>query len=468
MANRFSTVESDAVEESTSKITAKIISWYPGHIAKAERELSEYLKKVDVVIEVRDARIPLATTHPSVPKWVGSKPLIIAIARLDQITNKALAEWKEYYARNPAYPERPDARVFFIDGKTGGGVIGVKKQALKASEKLNAKRASRGILPRAVRAAIIGFPNVGKSTLINRLLGKKLAVARNMPGVTRQLQWVRLGGLQGASQEHNIELLDSPGIIPARQFDQEVAVKLAICNDIGEASYDRVVVAAALVDLLNQMQRKAPAYTDSKKLSARYQMPLHEMSGDTAVQRIADKFYRGNDISAADRLLSDFRKGLLGGGSLECVQDAPVYEGFRRADGEDDEGDKNSSGRPLTGFVKPKTETKKKTEKGPVKAPAGETIKYEGGIEAVEEIDPEVLKRLQDQLAKEEAKLERQEARKQKMMNGAAAATNKDDDDENLLGETYEVDDDGNVIDGVKKNKGMNAKDIGKGGHEGW
>lgn len=93
------------------------ISWYPGHIAKAERELAEYLKKVDVVIEVRDARIPLSTTHPKVPEWVGSKPLIVAIARLDQISPKALADWREYYAMNPAHKERPDAKVFFIDGK---------------------------------------------------------------------------------------------------------------------------------------------------------------------------------------------------------------------------------------------------------------------------------------------------------------------------------------------------------------
>jgi ribosome biogenesis GTPase A len=108
------------------------ISWYPGHIAKAERELSDYLKKVDVVIEVRDARIPLSTTHPSVPDWVGQRPLIVAIARLDQISPRALKEWREYYAMNPAHPSRPDAKVYFIDGKVGAGVLTLRKQALKA------------------------------------------------------------------------------------------------------------------------------------------------------------------------------------------------------------------------------------------------------------------------------------------------------------------------------------------------
>jgi ribosome biogenesis GTPase A len=91
--------------------------------------LTEYLKKVDVVIEVRDARIPLATTHPLVPQWVGNKPLIIAVARLDQISGEALREWREFYAMNPPHPERPDAKVYFVDGKMGAGILTLKKQA---------------------------------------------------------------------------------------------------------------------------------------------------------------------------------------------------------------------------------------------------------------------------------------------------------------------------------------------------
>ena len=127
------------------KVSSKAISWYPGHIAKAERELADYLKKVDVVIEVRDARIPLATTHPSVPSWVGNKPLIIAIARLDQISDRALREWREYYAMNPAHKERPEAKVYFVDGKHGSGVLTLKKQALKAGIAINEKRIKKGI-----------------------------------------------------------------------------------------------------------------------------------------------------------------------------------------------------------------------------------------------------------------------------------------------------------------------------------
>lgn len=268
------------------------ISWYPGHIAKAERELSDYLKKVDVVIEVRDARIPLSTTHPLVPEWVGQRPLIVAIARLDQISPRALKEWREYYAIHPPHPSRPDAKVYFIDGKVGAGVLTLKKQALKAGESINAKRLKRGITPRAVRAAVIGFPNVGKSALINRLLGKKMAKSRNMPGVTRSLQWVRIGGTEG-SAEGAIELLDSPGIIPARQFDQRGAVNLAICNDIGEASYDRVVVAASLCDKLNELHQSNPSFVDMARIVQRYELPFTDLTGEEMVFEVAEKYYKG-------------------------------------------------------------------------------------------------------------------------------------------------------------------------------
>eukprot|EP01032_Pedospumella_encystans_P008792 gene8792-10401_t len=294
------------------------ISWYPGHIAKAERELAEYIKKVDVVIEVRDARIPLATTHPMVPSWIKNKPLIVAIARLDQVSEQALAAWKEYYAMNPVHPERPDAKVYFIDGKLGTGVLALKREALKAGAAINIKRDRRGIEPRAVRAAVIGFPNVGKSALINRLLGRKMAVSRNLPGVTRSLRWVRLGGDAGASSS-TLELLDSPGIIPAKQFDQKGAYLLAMCNDIGEASYDRVVVAAALCDQINMIYKKHNDHVDMAHIRDRYKIDFDQMSGDEIIYKVADIVYQGNQISAADKILGDFRKGLLGFCSLEAA-----------------------------------------------------------------------------------------------------------------------------------------------------
>jgi ribosome biogenesis GTPase A len=196
---------------------------YPGHIAKAERELSDYLKRVDVVIEMRDARIPQSTTHPKVPEWVGSRPLIVCVTRVDMVPGVAVADWKRYYASHPthaSFNQENSPPVFFIDSKHGEGVLGVRRMALRAGIAVNARREARGIRPRAVRAAIIGFPNVGKSALINRLLGEKLAKSQNLPGVTKQLQWVRIGGTSADTDA--LELLDSPGIIPPRQVRAQV------------------------------------------------------------------------------------------------------------------------------------------------------------------------------------------------------------------------------------------------------
>eukprot|EP01036_Dinobryon_divergens_P035947 gene35947-46681_t len=303
--------------------SAAAITWYPGHIAKAEKELAEYLKKVDVVIEVRDARIPMATTHPLVPEWVGNRPLIVAIARVDLISSKALTDWREYYAMHPAHPERPDAKVYFVDGKLGAGILTMKKQAMKSSNAVNEKRIKRGIQPRAVRAAVIGFPNVGKSAIINRLLGRKMAKSKNLPGVTRTLQWVRLGGsnMEGMqSQEDAIELLDSPGIIPARQLDQENALLLAVCNDIGEASYDRVIVAGHLCDRINVIYKQEPRYVDMRLIKERYKLEFTRMSGEEIVYEVAERMYKGNMISAADKLLGDFRRGFLGKTTLQIPE----------------------------------------------------------------------------------------------------------------------------------------------------
>ena len=320
------------------------IQRYPGHIAKAEKELTEYLKKVDVVIEVRDARIPLATSHPMVPTWIGdSKPLIVAISRVDQISPRALEEWKRHFFYNPPYlnlnkndahdgsnRRKENTKVFFIDGKTGAGTFPLRKQALLAGVDLNLKRERKGISPRPVRAAIIGYPNVGKSALINRLLNRKLAKSYNKPGVTRQLQWVRLNQ-DTADQDHRgIDLLDSPGIIPARQVSQFEAVKLAICNDIGEASYDRVAVATVMLEIIRDLH---PGYVNKKAINERYSIDLSSMTGETIIYKIADDMYHGNLISAADKLLGDYRRGFFGKTSLECapVGDADQYEEYELA-----------------------------------------------------------------------------------------------------------------------------------------
>ncbi len=271
------------------------IQWYPGHIAKAERNLLEQLKKVDVVLEVRDARIPLATYHPQVERWIGNKGRVLVMNRVDMIPSDARTAWDEWLRSQDLVP-------CFTDGQRGKGVKSLIKLAQQAGTQINQRRQARGMLPRPVRAVMIGFPNVGKSALINRLLGKRVVESARKAGVTRSLRWVRISD--------QIELLDAPGVLPNKLDDQIAALKLAICDDIGQAGYDHQRVAAAMVDLLKDLQQDAV-------LGDRYSLDSADMTGESYVQSLAKHRYTGDGDRAANALLNDFRTGKLGPIALE-------------------------------------------------------------------------------------------------------------------------------------------------------
>ncbi|ESA32823.1 hypothetical protein N836_02080 [Leptolyngbya sp. Heron Island J] len=280
------------------------IQWYPGHIAKAERSLKEQLKRVDVVLEVRDARIPLATHHPEMDGWIGDKSRVLVLNRVDMISSEARQVWQTWFKVH-------GQTVYFTNAKQGKGVQNLLRAAQDAGKSMNERRKRRGMKPRPVRAVVIGFPNVGKSALINRLLKRKVVVSERRAGVTRQLRWVRIS--------NEIELLDAPGIIPLKLNDQEMALKLAICDDIGGAAYDTQRVAAAFIDLIKDLEQQIKDYGSA--IATRYQTPLASDTGETytgetyltvLAQRHNDDLER-----AAHQLLNDFRKGNLGNLVLE-------------------------------------------------------------------------------------------------------------------------------------------------------
>ena len=271
------------------------IQWYPGHIAKAERQLQEQLKKVDVVLEVRDARIPFATYHPLLKTWIGTKHKILVLNRVDMIPPLVKQQWTEWFLSQGEQP-------FFANAQQGTGVIAISKAAQSVGVAINEKRKERGMLPRAVRAVVIGFPNVGKSALINRLVNKKVVESARRAGVTRSLRWVRISD--------QLELLDAPGIIPGRLSDQQAAVKLAICDDIGEAAYDRQGMAAAFIELCQEL-----GYVDT--LNARYGSVPTTLSGEEYLHHLADTKYRGDLERTSHLILNDFRTGVLGSIPLE-------------------------------------------------------------------------------------------------------------------------------------------------------
>jgi len=274
---------------------ASPIQWYPGHIAKAEKQLLEQLKLVDVVIEVRDSRILMSSKHPKIEKWVEGKSHILVCNRIDAISSSVKSQWTRWFTEQ-------ERIAYFTDAQAGKGMVDLLKAAQVAGEKVNERRHGRGMLPRPVRAVVVGFPNVGKSALINRLLNKKVVASANRPGVTRQLRWIRISD--------QIELLDTPGVIPPLLHDQDAAMKLAICDDIGQAAYDNVLVAAEAVDLLIKL---------NAKLSSRYIIdPQTVTSGIEYIHQVAtlNKF-QGDLDKVARLILYDFRKGKLGAIALE-------------------------------------------------------------------------------------------------------------------------------------------------------
>jgi len=163
-----------------------VISWYPGHIAKAERLMTEVLSMCDVVVELRDARIPRATSHPMLSQWVGSRRQVLVLNRADAVPERALSEWSGALSRM----DGPD--VFVSDARLGEGVAALKRAIVEEGKHVNERRKRRGIAPRPIRAAVLGYPNVGKSALINRLVGQRKVKSENRPGVTRGFSWIRI------------------------------------------------------------------------------------------------------------------------------------------------------------------------------------------------------------------------------------------------------------------------------------
>ncbi len=299
----------------TQNYKLNLIQWYPGHIAKAEKALKEQLKLVDVVLEVRDARIPLATHHPLVDEWVGNKTKVLVMNRVDMISPAVKQFSTDWF-------KQKGETALFTNAQQGKGVTAISKAAQAAGTQINQKRRQRGMLPRPVRAVVIGFPNVGKSALINRLVKRRVVESAARPGVTKQLRWVRI------SKE--LELLDAPGVIPVKLEDQEAALKLAICDDIGEASYDNQLVAAAFVDIINFL--KATITNENPEdettnilpvqaLKSRYEIDSTAFAGDEFLHALAKNRYQGDIERTARKILTDFRKGLLGQIPLELPPD---------------------------------------------------------------------------------------------------------------------------------------------------
>jgi ribosome biogenesis GTPase A len=193
------------------------IQWFPGHMAKARRQVTEKLKLVDIVIELVDARIPLSSRNPMIEEIIGQKPRLVLLNKADMADPVKTDQWITYF-------EEQGIKALAVNAQGGKGLHSIVQSAKDILKEKFDRMKSRGMRPRAIRAMIVGIPNVGKSTLINRLAKKNIAKTGNTPGVTKAQQWIKVG--------KELELLDTPGILWPKFEDESVGYKLALTGAI--------------------------------------------------------------------------------------------------------------------------------------------------------------------------------------------------------------------------------------------
>lgn len=277
------------------------IQWFPGHMAKTRRMLTENLKLVDIVVELLDARIPRSSKNPEIDDILNNRPRITALNKSDLADERALGAWKKFFASGgqPA---------IFIDSLRGRGIAELKNLAKALMrEKLDRER-SRGRLFRPIRMMVVGIPNVGKSSFINRLSGGSSAATGDRPGVTRGKQWIRINP--------EIELLDTPGVLWPKFGDVQVGLKLAFTGAIKDDILDTTELAASLMQRLSSSY---PAYLQDRfKLRTLEGRSGHELLEEAGRRRgciIAGGEVDLTRISAI--VLDEFRGGKIGRISLE-------------------------------------------------------------------------------------------------------------------------------------------------------
>ena len=280
------------------------IQWYPGHIAKAEKKLSEVINRVDLVIEVRDARIPLSTGHPHLNQWINNKKHILVINRSDMISPNTINSWNKWFTNNDEYPH-------WCDAKRGIGIKEICKSTKESRLSIDNRRLSRGMKIRPIRTLTLGFPNVGKSALINRIANKRVVESARKAGVTRNLRWIRL--------DSGIDLLDAPGVIPPNLEDQKSALNLALCDDIGEAAYEIESVAIEFIKIISKLNKDKNANISLKKISNRYGVDITKGFNNPSewINLAASKHTSGDTRRMAYKLLEDYRNQMLGKIALE-------------------------------------------------------------------------------------------------------------------------------------------------------
>ena len=267
------------------------IHWYPGHIAKAEKKLKELINLVDVVIEVLDARIPESSVYPDIKKLLGDKPRLIVLNKADLADESKIKNWIDYYKKQTGFP------VIASCAAKNKDIPVIENKVIELAKPKIDKLVAKGLLPRPARVIVVGMPNVGKSSIINKLIKKAKTKVGAKAGVTRQQQWVRVNP--------KIDLLDTPGIIPLKQEDQFKAGKLAMVNSVSENAYENEEVAQELLDILKD--KYPQAVRDYYRIETEFSLSAIAKSRNWIV-----KNSQPDTVRTAVMVLTDFRAGRIG------------------------------------------------------------------------------------------------------------------------------------------------------------
>lgn len=275
------------------------INWYPGHMEKARRQMLERLKAVDMVIEIRDARIPFASANPILQEMASNKPRLIVLSKYDIADKAACAQWVNYFTSNK---QRAVCLDISHDNNAGRKVVRICNELMKPFQE---KQLKKGIRPRATRAMVAGIPNCGKSTLINKICGRNTVKAADKPGVTKSLTWIHADPI--------LDVLDTPGVLWPRFDDQKTGSLLAACGSINENILDLKFIA---MDTIHSIQDYYPGVLE-KEFEVQDVNPNGMLKAIARKRNLLTNDGNLDTKRAAILFLHEFRKAKYGGMTLE-------------------------------------------------------------------------------------------------------------------------------------------------------
>ena len=279
------------------------INWYPGHMAKTKRQIQEDLKLIDVVVEILDARIPMSSRNPDIEELIKNKDRLIVLNKYDLADEKQNQKWIQYFKNN-------GLQAVLVNSNTGEGINQAVKKIEEIYEATQEKFENKGRVGKAIRVMILGIPNVGKSSFINRLTKKNSTVVGNKPGVTRQKQWIRING--------NIELLDTPGVLWPKFESEEVALNLAFTGTIKDDILQTIEVGFSLLKLL--------VYKHLELLTERYKLDKRDVENILNLEDLEEN----ERILEIMHLIGKKRGALISGGNIDEEKTAKIIlEDFR-------------------------------------------------------------------------------------------------------------------------------------------